>query len=97
LPGIAAIKKNRKLNVRGLNRKTGLLSYFQSPHMHAQDHAGELACTVFSRRMRLIGNQRRDPILRTPENSVPQTIVFRYKEIGDKLCGKQRKNSYAPF
>jgi hypothetical protein len=30
-------------------------------------------------------------ILKSPENSVPQTIVFRYKEIGDKLCGKRRK------
>jgi hypothetical protein len=33
----------------------------------------------------------RGKILRTPENSVPQTIVFRYKDIGDKLCGKHRK------
>jgi hypothetical protein len=30
-------------------------------------------------------------ILRPPENSVPQTIVFRNTEIGDKLCGKHRK------
>jgi hypothetical protein len=34
--------------------------------------------------------QWRDPI-RPPENSVPQTIVFRNKEIGDKLCGKHIK------
>jgi hypothetical protein len=37
---------------------------------------------------------RRAP--KTPENSVPQTIVFRYKEIGDKLCGKHRKKGYVP-
>jgi hypothetical protein len=29
-------------------------------------------------------------ILRPPENSVPQTIVLRYKEIGGILCTKQR-------
>jgi hypothetical protein len=29
--------------------------------------------------------------------SVPQTIVFRYKEIGYILCMKPRKNSYVPF
>jgi hypothetical protein len=33
----------------------------------------------------------RGEILRPPENSVPQTIVFRNKDIVDKLCGKQRK------
>jgi hypothetical protein len=36
----------------------------------------------------------RGEILRPPENSVPQTIVFRNKEIGDKLCGKHRKKNY---
>jgi hypothetical protein len=35
-------------------------------------------------------------ILRSPENSVPQTIVFLYQEIGDILWGKHRKKSYAP-
>jgi hypothetical protein len=30
-------------------------------------------------------------ILRPPENSVSQTILFRNKEIGDKSCGKHRK------
>jgi hypothetical protein len=33
-------------------------------------------------------------ILRHPENSVPQTIVVRYPEIGDKLCTKQRSNGF---
>jgi hypothetical protein len=28
--------------------------------------------------------------------SVPQTIVLRYQEIGDKLCGEQRKKSFVP-
>jgi hypothetical protein len=36
----------------------------------------------------------RGKILRHPENCFPQTIVFRNKEIGDKLCGKHRKKSY---
>jgi hypothetical protein len=31
-------------------------------------------------------------ILRPPDNSVPQTTVFRYQEIGGKLCAKQRSN-----
>jgi hypothetical protein len=30
-------------------------------------------------------------ILRPPENSIPQTLVFRSKEIGDKLCEKHWK------
>jgi hypothetical protein len=30
-------------------------------------------------------------ILSAPVNSVPQTVVFRNTEIGDKLCGKHRK------
>jgi hypothetical protein len=34
----------------------------------------------------------RGEILRPPENSVPQTTVFRYQEIGDILCTKQRSN-----
>jgi hypothetical protein len=38
----------------------------------------------------------RGKILRPPENSAPQTIVFRNKEIGDKLCGKHRKKNYVP-
>jgi hypothetical protein len=33
----------------------------------------------------------RGEILRPPENSVPQTIVYRYQEIGDILCGNHRK------
>jgi hypothetical protein len=33
-------------------------------------------------------------ILRPPENSVPQTMVFRNKEIGDKFWWKHRKKSY---
>jgi hypothetical protein len=35
--------------------------------------------------------QHEGEILRPPENSVPQTIVFRSKEIGYKSCGKHRK------
>jgi hypothetical protein len=35
-------------------------------------------------------------ILWPPENSVPPTLVFRNKEIGDKLCGKHWKKSYVP-
>jgi hypothetical protein len=37
------------------------------------------------------GNRARGEILRHPENSVPKTIVFHNKEIGDKLCRKHRK------
>jgi hypothetical protein len=33
----------------------------------------------------------RGELLRPPENSVPQTIVFRNKETGIKLCRKHRK------
>jgi hypothetical protein len=39
----------------------------------------------------------RGEILRPPENIVPQTIVFRNKEIGDNLCGELGKNGYVPF
>jgi hypothetical protein len=38
----------------------------------------------------------RGEILRPPENSVPQTIVCRNKEIGDKLFRKHRKKSFVP-
>jgi hypothetical protein len=34
-------------------------------------------------------------IFRPPENSVPQTIVFRFKEIGGKLCTKHRKKFFS--
>jgi hypothetical protein len=34
----------------------------------------------------------RGEILSHPENSVPQTLVLRYKEIGGILCTKQRSN-----
>jgi hypothetical protein len=44
-------------------------------------------CIIIKFLLRVAGGE----FLRPPENRVPQTIVFRYKEIGDKLCGKQRK------
>jgi hypothetical protein len=46
-----------------------------------------------SRRTVILSQITSGEILSHPENSVPQTLVLRYQEIGGILCTKQRSNS----
>jgi hypothetical protein len=53
-----------------------------------QGHVAPVGCLVEA----FVASESRGEILSPPENSVPQTIVLRYQEIGGLLCSKQRSN-----